>query len=269
MCVLYGSKFRGATVRIFLPLNLMIKNLLALFFVFYVSFSFAQDDDRRYILGHVLYKNVNVANEYVINSTTEEATVTDEAGEFSIRVKEGDELIFTAVNYQYKTLKITPEILEKNRIVVSVDEKITELDEVVVTPENEQRFLELKNEEFKEVEYEIDRSTEVENIALSRTERGMQDGLNFVNIFKAIFKSKSDTAEEGPKLQVSEVLRRVYDNRFFVEDLQIPQEQIEPFLTYCDEKLPARSLLRKENEFQLIDSLVNLSKSFRAELNEE
>ncbi|UWX54144.1 carboxypeptidase-like regulatory domain-containing protein [Maribacter litopenaei] len=247
----------------------MTKNLLALFLLFHISFSFSQDDGRRLILGHVLYKNVDVANEYVINSTSEEATVTDEDGEFAIRVKEGDELVFTAVNYQYQVLEITPEILEKNRIIVSVDEKVTELDEVVVTPENEERFLQLKNEEFKEVEYEIDRTTEVENIALSRTERGMQDGLNFVNIFKAIFKSKEGAPEEGPKLQVSEVLRRVYDDRFFVEDLQLPQSEIEAFLTYCDQNLPARSLLRKENEFQLIDSLVNLSKSFRETLNEE
>lgn len=247
----------------------MIKNLLSLFLIFYVTLSFAQDDGRALVKGHVLYKNVDVANEYVINSTSEEATVTDEDGEFAIRVKVGDELVFTAVNYQYQVLEITPEILAKNRIIVSVNEKVTELDEVVVTPENEERYLQVKNEEFKEVEYEIDRTTEVENIALSRTERGMQDGLNFVNIFKAIFKSKPDMATEGPKLQVSEVLRRVYDNRFFVEDLKLPQSQIESFLTYCDEKLPARSLLKKENEFQLIDSLVNLSKSFREELNEE
>lgn len=247
----------------------MIKNLLSLCLLLYVSFSFAQDDGRRLIYGHVLYKNVDVANEYVINSTSEEATVTDEDGEFAIRVKEGDELVFTAVNYQYQLVEITPEILAKNRIIVSVNEKITELDEVVVTPENEERYLQVKNEEFKEVEYEIDRTTEVENIALSRTDRGMQDGLNFVNIFKAIFKSKPDNTVEAPKLQVSEVLRRVYDDRFFVEDLKLQQNQIEAFLTYCDEQLPARSLLRKENEFQLIDSLVNLSKSFRDTLNEE
>ena len=247
----------------------MAKNLLAFLLFLSIFYSFAQDDGRRIIYGHVLYKNVDVANEYVINSTSEEATVTDEEGEFAIRVKEGDELIFTAVNYQYQIVKITPEILEKNRVIVSVDEKITELDEVVVTPENEERYLQLKNEEFKEVEYEIDRSTEVENIALSQTERGMQDGLNFVNIFKAIFKSKAEAPEKGPQVAVSDVLRRIYDNRFFVEDLKLTQSQIEPFLTYCDQKLPARSLLRKENEFQLIDSLVNLSKSFRETLNDE
>jgi len=33
--------------------------------------------------------------------------------------------------------------------------------------------------------------------------------------------------------------------------------------------MPAKSLLKKENEFQLIDALVNHSKSFLKDLNEE
>ena len=92
----------------------MIKNLLSLFLIFYVTLSFAQDDGRALIKGHVLYKNVDVANEYVINSTSEEATVTDEDGEFAIRVKVGDELVFTAVNYQYQVLLELFDQYEKN-----------------------------------------------------------------------------------------------------------------------------------------------------------
>ena len=46
-----------------------------------------------------------------------------------------------------------------------------------------------KNEEFKQFEYETDATGEVQNIALDPTVRGMQDGLNFVNIFKALFLS--------------------------------------------------------------------------------
>ncbi|MFX0557358.1 hypothetical protein ACOCEA_11210 [Maribacter sp. CXY002] len=247
----------------------MIKNLLSLIFIFQLTFAMAQDDGRVLLRGEVLYKNVSVANEYVINSTTEQATVTNKDGEFAIAVKVGDELVFTAVNYQYEMVKITPEILAKNRLVVAVNEKVTELDEVVVTPEDQERYLQVKNEEFKEYEYEVDRGTEVENIALSRAERGMTDGINFANIFRAIFKAKDTAAEEGPKLLVSDVLRQVYDDQFFVVDLQIPQDKINTFLLYCDERMPTRSLLKKENEFQLIDNLVNLSKSFRKELNEE
>ncbi|WP_282113709.1 hypothetical protein [Maribacter stanieri] len=247
----------------------MTKKLLFLLVLFTAVSGFSQDDTRQPLSGSVIYMNIGVPNENVINSTSERATITNDQGLFRINVKVGDQLVFTAVNYNIKVVTVTEEILANNRLVVEVNEKVTELDEVVITPEQQERFLAMKNEEFKQHEYEIDRSTEVENIAMSQTDRGMQDGLNFVNIFRAIFKSQDETVEEGPKLKVSEVLRQVYDDSFFVVDLQIPQDKINEFLYYCDARMPAQTLLRKENEFQLIDALVNHSKTFLKELNEE
>lgn len=245
------------------------KIVVSIFMFFGLLAVTAQDDDRRLLMGKVIYQNIPVANEYVINTTSEKATITNDQGEFAIEVLLGDELAFTAVNYQYKLVTITQEILDNNRLVVSVNEKVTQLDEVVITPDDPESYLKVKNEEFKGFEYEIDRETEVENVAMSDLDRGMQDGVNFVNIFRAIFKSKEITPEEGPKLKVSQVLRQVYDDQFFVEDLKLPQDKIDAFLFYCDTKMPATTLLRKENEFQLIDSLVNHSKTFLAGLNEE
>ncbi|MCM4169624.1 hypothetical protein KCTC52924_02223 [Arenibacter antarcticus] len=245
--------------------------ILLLLTVFTVAFGYSQDDDRQYLRGQVLYRNVNVPNQNVINVKTERATITNDKGEFGIQVKAGDQLVFTAVNYQIMVVEITPEILANNRLVVEVNEKVTELDEVVVTPENQEKFLQLKSKELllEEHEYETDRSTAVENISLSKAERGMVNGLNFVNIFKALLlaaKGDDDTEEREP-LKVSDVLRQVYDDRFFVVDLKLPQDKIDDFLLYCDTQLPGRELLQKRNEFQLIDFLVTQSESYLDNLN--
>ncbi|WP_317046132.1 hypothetical protein [Aureicoccus marinus] len=181
----------------------------------------------------------------------------------------GDRLVFTAVNYQLKVVVITEEIIRNNRLVVEVVEKIQQLEEVVVSPDNQEKFLEMQNEDFKGYEYAIDRSTKVQNIALDRSVNGMQDGLNFVNIFKALFKSRKNKGEEAPDIKVSEVLRQVYEDRFFVVDLKLPPERIDDFLLYCDDKIPSNTLLRKENEFELIDFLVTHSKTYLENLNEE
>ena len=240
--------------------------ILLLFMGVFTMQGIAQEEERTILRGKVLYRNSNVANENVINTTAERATITNSNGEFAIRVKEGDELVFTAVNYQIEVIKITREILEKNRLVVEVNEKVTELAEVVVSPENQKRFLELKNEEFKGYEYETDPTTRVVNIAEDPTVRGMQDGINFVNIFRALFQSK-ERNEAKQALKISEVLRQVYDDQFFVVDLQLPQDKIDAFLIYCDNKLPSKEFLRRSNEFQLIDFLVTQSKNYRSELN--
>ncbi len=239
---------------------------------FFLAFStvMAQDATRTLLRGQVLYRNVNVPNENVINITSENATITDENGQFAINVKEGDQLAFTALNYELEVVKITSEIIKRNRLVVEVNEKVTELDEVVISPENEEKFLAAESEKFKEIEYATDRSTEVENIARSQIERGMKDGINFVNIFKALLSiGKNKNKETGPKLKPSEVLRHVYDDEFFVVDLKLPQDQIQGFLFYVDDEMDENSLLKKDNEFQLLDFLVNHSREYRNQINAE
>src|SRR5690606_30124874 len=239
-----------------------MNKLISLVFIILIStFGFAQE---RYILrGKVMYKNIAVPNENVINATTEVVTNTDNNGEFEIMAGKGDILAFSAVNYKFKTVSVTDEILNNNRLVVEVNEKVTELDEVVVTPEDKERFIDLREEEFKKVDYESDESTPVINTALPEGVRGMEHGINFVNIFRAIVKSQK-VQEETPiekRIKVSEVLRQVYDDEFFVMDLKIPQDKIDDFLFYVDNKIPFESLIQ-ENDFALIDSLENHSKSY-------
>tara|TARA_R110002051_G_scaffold241712_1_gene302103 strand:- start:71288 stop:72040 length:753 start_codon:yes stop_codon:yes gene_type:complete len=250
----------------------MKKYQIALFLILFVALGYSQDNGRMLLRGKVMYRSSNVQNENVINVTTEMGVITNANGEFAINVKVGDELVFTALNYEIKRVVITSEILENNRLVVEVTEKVTQLDEIVVGPENEDAFIKLKNEEFKQFDYGIDETTRVENIALSQTERGMQNGLNFVNIFKAIKKGLKNEDGESvatPKLKLSEVLRQVYDDEFFVKDLQLPQDKINEFLFYCDNNMSEQSLLKKTNEFQLIDFLVDQSKEFKKTLNEK
>ena len=247
-----------------------MKNIPTLILVLFLTLNaFSQDGERQIVRGTVLYRDVPIPNENVINITSEDAVISNDGGQFAIEAKAGDELAFTAVNYQMIVVKLTEQMIANGRLVVEVKEKVTELDEVVVTPENRERFLQVQNEEFKEVEYEIDRSTEVENIALSRSERGMQDGINFVNIFKALTKSIQKNDSPKARLKMSQVLRQVYDDEFFVVDLKLSQAQIDDFLVYVDGKVPENNLLLKQNEFQLIDFLVNQSEAYRNQMNGE
>ncbi len=232
---------------------------LLLFFLLVSQLMMAQGVILR---GKVLYGNNNVVNENVVNVTTGFATITNGNGEFQIRVSVGDELIFTALQYKLKTVRITEEIIQNNRLVVEVKEKITELDEVVIGPENTEKFIDLKEEEFKGFDYEQDKSTPITNAAVDNNQ--LTYGINFVNIYRALFKSNRER-NPSSELAFSEVLRQVYEDDFFVQDLQIAQEDIDKFLYFCDDRTPPRELLRQSNEFQLIDYLVDQSKAFKAQ----
>ena len=236
---------------------------LTFFLLLATNFTFSQDDYRTWIKGKVLYKNVNVTSANVINNTSQQATTTNDEGEFEIEVKLNDKLIFSSVQYQIRELNITKEILQRNRIVIDVNEKVNELDQVVVTPENQEKFLDLKEEEFKRFNYSFDKSTRVNNVI---NEQGkLRDGINFVNLYRLISNSLKNDSEEyqtSYKYNPSDLLRELYDDVFFTKNLLIPNDQINEFLLYCDDNFPDRILLKKDNEFELIEFLVKQSKKF-------
>ncbi|HJN78895.1 MAG TPA: carboxypeptidase-like regulatory domain-containing protein [Flavobacteriaceae bacterium] len=240
----------------------MIKKLLFLFLLF--QFGYSQDAEL--IQGKVIYRNINVVAANVINNTSQSSTITDDLGEFQIYAKEGDEIIFSSVQYVIRTVKITNEIIKSKRLTIQINERIRELDEVVITPDNTEKFLDLKEEEFKGFDYVADKSTKVQN-PLTET-RELKYGVDFVNIFKllkTIVDSKSE--EEKQNLIASEVIPYLFEDDFFTESLLISSSQINDFLDYIDLRPNAVDILLEKNQFLLMDFLLNESIRYK-EINE-
>lgn len=210
-----------------------------------------------------MYQNTNVMAANVVNTTTQQATITDDDGEFAIEVKMNDELVFTSLQYQIRVVKITKEVLQRGRLVIDVNEKITELEEVVVTPEQRQKFLDLRAEEFEEYDYERDRSTAVQNTLMRQDQ--LYNGVNFVNVFKALAKLVDKNSKETEKvysIKPSEVIRQLYDDLFFTKQLNIDPDKIGLFLVYCDGEIETKELLEEKSAFELMDFLVKTSEKF-------
>ena len=209
-----------------------------------------------------MYRNSNVIAANVINNTNQNNTITDTNGEFEILAGVGDEIIFSSVEFKIRTVKITEEIMKKNRLVVEVNERVNFLDEVVISPDNTDKFLDLKEEEFKKVDYLDDKSTAVENEIIRQNQ--LYRGINIVNVAKLLAKVLRDgKMEEEIKLTPSKALPLVFDKNFFVSDLGLKNFEIIGFLELMDKKQEIRSLLKKNKEFELIEYLFNESKKFK------
>ena len=236
--------------------------------VFFIHSSFvAVCQERRPIKGQLLYKNTKVVAANVVNNTAQTNTITDSDGAFEIDVLLGDEIIFSSVQYRIRSVKITEEILSKNRLVVSVNENINELKEVVVTTDDVEKFLDLKEEEFKGFDYEKDKSSQLVNRAFN--DRQLSDGIDFVNIAKLlarVFGNKS--SDEQMRMKPSEVLPLVFEDSFFEVDLGLDKSDIISFLEFIDKRMKTGELLKKDKEFQLIDFLINESKEFKNDLKD-
>ena len=236
----------------------MLKKIL--FFILIIQFSYSQN--RELIQGKVIYRNIDVPAANVINNTAQSSTITNDQGEFEIYAKEGDEIIFSSVQYIIRTVRVNKEILENKRIIVQINQRVRELDEVVITPDDTQKFLDLKEEQFKGFDYIADKSTKIQNVLTDN--RQVVNGLNFVNIFKllsSIVDAKSD--EEKLNIIPSEVLPYVLEENFFSRVLELESFEINDFLSKLDSDTKMKNLILEKNQFLIIDYLLNKADTYK------
>jgi hypothetical protein len=80
-------------------------------------------------------------------------------------------------------------------------------------------------------------------------------------MYKTLRKKDSDDGG-GSTYAPSDVIRQIYPDAFFTEELNVSPDQIGLFLEFIDDRLEAKDLLKKENEFQLMDFLIKQSEKF-------
>ena len=236
----------------------MFKKIILLLAI--AQFSFSQE--RELIQGKVIYRNINVPAANVINNTSQTSTITNDQGEFEIFAKEGDEIIFSSVQYIIRTVRVNDEILKNKRLIVQINQRVRELDEVVITPDDTDKFLDLKEEQFKGFDYLADKSTKIENILTDN--RQVVNGLNFVNIFK-LLSSLVDSKSEEEKLSIlpSEALPLILEENFFTDILKLEFLEVNDFLLQLDLDPEIKQLIIKKNQFLLIDYLLNKSDTYK------
>ncbi len=236
----------------------MLKKIF--FFLIVIQFSFSQE--RVLIQGKVIYRNINVPAANVINNTSQSSTITNDEGEFQIYAMQGDEIIFSSVQYIIRTVRVNEEILKNKRIIVQINQRVRELDEVVITPDDTDKFLDLKEEQFKGFDYLADKSTKIENILTDN--RQFVDGLNFVNIFK-LLSSLVDPKSEEERLSIlpSEALPLILEENFFINTLKLETFEVNDFLSILDQDKEIKKLIIDKNQFLLIDYLLNKSDTYK------
>jgi len=238
---------------------------LALFLIFIFQLSFSQD--RVLIQGKVIYRNIDVPAANVINNTAQITTITNDNGEFQILAKVDDEIIFSSVQYIIRTVRVNEEIIRNKRLIVQINQRVRELDEVVVTPDDTDKFIDLKEEQFKGFDYLADKSTRIQNILTD--DRQVVNGLNFVNIFRllsTLIDSKSE--EEKINISPSEVLPFILEENFFKNVLNLESFQTEDFLSKLDRDENLKKLILEKNQFLIIDYLLKEANNYLEKISE-
>lgn len=268
------------------------KLLVLLIAVFSSSAVFSQINDKFWVHGKVIDSAGVVKDVHVVNLTTNKGTYTNDFGDYKMVVAIGDTLRYTSVNHQTVKREINNFIYRSEVLDVFMPVKTVELDEFDLKRHDLNGFLSLdrkktptdkKGEALKramdfsgvdmDVRYDsdfIDQNVRppVENVDPTSNFVGIGAGSVAYFAFKNseklwALRRKVDFQIAFPKLLVSE-----FGEKFFQDELQIPEDRYYHFLEYCN-PLGVEELYQKNRKIELINILRDESKKYLKLLAEE
>jgi len=237
--------------------------------------AFAQNIARVMIDGQIIVPaGDDVAGIVIYNKTSERGTITSEEGTFDIAVARNDEVVIQSVQFAPITAIIDQGIINSKQMNVTLRETVNELDEIIVRPNeltgdivadvNRVRTIDpvpFDGSDIRMEDTQYDRYSAAENVAID--DQRWRYGLNFVNIFKAVFKKSDDgTVQETAEEELAEM----YSNTFFQNNLDIKKENIGLYMDYVAANGLTKEMLEQGNELALIQFLLEKRDAFNEEL---
>ena len=108
-----------------------MKKTKLLFSLVTLLLSFLLQAQRQEIKGKLI-ANDDVEGIHILNKTASKYTVSDDKGLFSIEAKATDTLFISSLIYNNKEIIVSKEHEDSNSIEIKLDEKVSELDKVIV-----------------------------------------------------------------------------------------------------------------------------------------
>jgi hypothetical protein len=251
--------------------------------LFTVSPLFAQENTL--LKGTVFAPFLEEASIHIINSTQKTGTLNSDSGSFQILVRENDELLFSSIQYKNVTIRISSEIIEKRTLSIFLEEDLNVLDEVNISnvalsgnlnadiaqipivrnmPVN-LNFGDIKNMRF---EADINDPTEAPRNLAFENNTIIKPGVNLLGlagIFAGLLGIKEKAAIRAYKsrtLTTNEQLRKLFQDDFFTETLQVEKDYIDDFIYYVDDNGLRNILGKPDNQLALIEFLMEQSKIY-------
>lgn len=267
-------------------------------FLFLTQFLFAQLPERTILRGKVKSDSLEVENITVFNITSNIGAITNVDGEFSIKARLTDTLYFQGISFVSQKYVLTEKDFWVEELEIRLNVKITELNEVEISPytltgtlKEDTRRLKVyggfSGIDAKEIKYYADDvfKSAPPNSATYSALAPNGSTFDFKLIGKGIGKLlgiKSNPKKYSERIfeerrqrdiqtkSFSDHMFERFTHNFFVETLKIKHEDIPMFLQYADMPIKDLSLfLKPENEIQLIEYLTAKAKAYKIENQKE
>ena len=193
--------------------------------------------------------------------------VSDQYGHFSILAKEGDILSFSLINYEHLRKFINKQEFNLGSIAVNLTPKTIELNEVVInkhsniTAEN-LGIIPKDQVKLTTAERRLQTAGEFKPIMLLGLLGGSMPLDPVINAITGRTKMlKKDLAVERKEFLMVK-LRNLFEDKYYVETLKIPEELIKGFQYYCIENPDFARSLKEKNKTMTMFLIVGLASEF-------
>lgn len=252
----------------------MIKNSLLLGLVLLTCSVRSQDVFSDKLEGRVYSEDGDVAATHVLNMTTQRATITDISGFFSILVTLNDTLVFSAVQYKRKEIVVTSSMLESKLLLIPLEEFLTELDEVVVTPYNltgdiakdlgslaiepvvTTSTLDLPNAYVKPI-------TKAERELYAATANPYMSFDPLINAITGRTKMLKKRVERNAVYARTARVREFYVDSLYTTELKIPEDKVDDFLYFCEVDIAFQAVVDTHDHLEIWEFLRRKSLVYR------
>lgn len=231
---------------------MLTKSTLPVLF-FLLSCTLFGQETRHTITGQVIHSNENLSEVHIINLKTGLGVVSDDFGHFSIAVKENDTLLVSSIQYVNERIGISKEMINLGMITITLSPEVNILDEVYIHGLSGNLLVDI----FKIPEDTIPkhnfvyRPSDLKKIlppdnsgplpapnALAMTDPTFMEGTGA----RATLPARRYEAMKAAKIRLAkkkefpEKIRKELGNDFFLVLLKIPEDRIDNFITYCENK---------------------------------
>ncbi|WP_244165346.1 carboxypeptidase-like regulatory domain-containing protein [Flavobacterium phragmitis] len=237
------------------------KNILIVQFIFFVQFGFGQKGNSKELLGRVMEQSTPIEGVNIINNTTQVAAVSDADGNFSISVREGEVLVFSAVNLEPLRRRITLEDLNSSLLMVKMTAKEVELKEVIV---NENANITAEN--LGIIPYGQKKYTPAERKVYTATSTSVDKLLNAMSGRTAMLKKEVKVEKKEALFRKLEYL---FEENYYTERLRIPVDDIKGFQLFCVEDADFAVSLNTKNKTMSMFLITDLARKYLTILENE
>ena len=235
-----------------------MKIKLPVFFLFLLyQFGFSQTE--KLIQAKVVCENFPLQGIEVLNLASKRTTISDSNGKFSILAKAKDTLMFVSKNYEYKRFLLKKEDLESNNLIISLTRKPEQLDEIVI----------ISKVSFPKIKFDknIANQLKLEKESNNPKPIGVYDGTIPNGLGMTI--NLSSDRKKIHQIEFKELIKKSYNDSFYIETLKLKPEEIGLFIEFCDADPKSKTVLENTNPLRLMDFLMSKKIEFKKMLASE